>query len=122
MDLDGWQNHPVKQKKVGTSRSLAVSSGVKVSILCCDLFMKHLFSDDRSKVTCHFKMSAIISSCKITELLIEIPVIADARIKDETDSASLSKGVDCLDYADHHDPVGVETVFLPFSFVSCLMG
>jgi hexulose-6-phosphate isomerase len=128
MDLNGWRNHPVMTEKGRDRlRSLAVSSGVKVSILCCDLFMKApFFGTDRSKVDSHFKMlRQIISSCKDAGIeLIEIPVIADARIKDGTDSASLSKGLfDCLDYADHHGVrLALETDLPPVQFRKLLDG
>jgi L-ribulose-5-phosphate 3-epimerase len=128
MDLDGWQEHPVMTERGRDRlRSLAVSSGIKVSILCCDLFMKApFFGTDRSKVDSHFKMlRQIISSCKDVGIeLIEIPVIADARIKDEADSASLSKGLfECLDFADDHGVrLALETDLHPVPFRELLEG
>ena len=52
MDLDGWQDHPVMTENGrGRLRTLVASSGVKASILCCDLFMKApFFGVDRSKI------------------------------------------------------------------------
>lgn len=128
MDLDGWLDHPVMTEKGrGRLQSLIGSSGVKVSILCCDLFMKApFFGTDRSKIESHFQMlRQIISCCKDAGIaLLEIPVIADARIKDESDSASLSKGLfDCLDYADDHGVrLALETDLPPVPFRELLEG
>jgi L-ribulose-5-phosphate 3-epimerase len=128
MDLDGWQDHPVMTENGrGRLQSHIASSGVKASVLCCDLFMKApFFGVDRSKIDSHFQMlRQIISSCKDAGIeLLEIPVIADARIKDETDSSCLSKGLsDCLDHADEHGVrLALETDLPPVPFRELLEG